>query len=60
MLHKPSVEEEEGAEGIRGGWLNQRFNQFTLELFVLSFLHVGFVDVVQHVGRRSQMCGCSP
>jgi hypothetical protein len=37
VLRIPSFEELEGAEGIRGGLLNQRFIQSSLEPSALSF-----------------------
>ena len=41
MLHKPSVEEEEGAEGIREGLAKPEVHPIPSETIVLCFLHDG-------------------
>ena len=45
VLHKPSVEEEEGAEGIRGGLAKLKVQPILSEAICPILLHVGSIDV---------------
>jgi hypothetical protein len=45
VLHKPSVEEEEGAEGIRGGLAKPEVQPILSGAICPVLLHVGPVDV---------------
>jgi hypothetical protein len=56
VLHKPSVEEEEGAKGIRGGLAKLEVQQILSGAICLSFCMLDQSMFVQCFGGRSRMC----
>ena len=55
VLHKPSFEEEEGAEGIREGLMKPEVHPILSETIYPSWM-LDCPRFVQRVGGRSRMC----